>query len=593
MSASRTKNPLSIKALALWIGLGAAPVWAVETESVEQPRPLSTPTEPEARTLAPAAGDRDGAAVEIQELSAPDPNAAGISLAGSPPLGQGMWKTLTADQLADRLSRLPAFERSTVMQMATQAMLLSPSSGPKGGSGEGGAPWYVARLRALNARGDWKNTLELAEFGPDSDPAVAEAAFTARLVSQSPQETCAALTALEAPHEGQFWSQLRIFCQLAAGDMPGAQLALDVLREKGVNDPPFAAAAAKLIDGKAPANPPTPDNAIQAAMWILAAMPATMRAAESENLAVARLAMAAGENDLVKLGGLGAYARRHARYANTWSEDVARAQLSVDQKDDPEDAARKVPVSAGDAIFLQSVAARTVPAAKASAFAAMLQRGQSRGEFPFAATSLRRVASSLPPLPETAWAAPEVTRVLIYNGDVPRAESWLKVLNASSPSDQPAINAIQLYGSVRAATHSPAKAGNVDQALQWLIRTAASPGPNQSLAKARMVREFPILAALGLVIPPDGLWAVDANSPGVALGIDGQALLDDMARAAEQKASGEVILNAALLLNGQGAAAARSQTTAAIVRAFMRVQLRPYAVGLAVEAMLGQGQRGL
>lgn len=593
MSGSPNRKPFLIKVLALGLGLSAA--WAAEPPVGPSPDPATAagPLESQGRTLAPAAGDRGGAAVEIQELTAPDPNAAGILPPGKLPLGQGMWKSLTADELADRLSRLPAFERSTVMQSMTQTMLLSPSSGPKGGSGEGVAPWYVARLRALNARGDWKNTLALAEYGPDSHPDIAEAAFIARLASRPPQEICVALSALDTSHEGQFWSQLRIFCQFAAGDLAGAQLAMDVLREKGVSDLAFSAAAAKLIDGKAPANLPAPDNAIHAAMWQLAALPVTMQAAQSEDLAVAKLASMSGESDLVKLSGLGAYARRYGNDANGWPEDVARAQLSVDQKDDPEEAARKVPVAAGDAIFLQSIAARTVPAAKASAFAAMLQRGQSRGEFPYTAASLARAALSIPPLPETAWAAPEVTRVLIFNREVARAETWLKVLNAASPSDQPAINAIQIYGWVAGGPQNPARAASVDQALQWLVKTAASPGPNQALAKARMVREFPILAALGMVIPPDGLWAVDANSPGVALGIDGPALLDGMARAAGQKASGEVILNAALLLNGQGAAAARSQTTAAIVRALMKAGLRGEAKAMALEAMLGQGQRGL
>lgn len=551
------------------------------------------PGDPSARTLVPAAGDRDGATVEIQELSAPDPNAAGALPAGMKPLGAGMWKSLTAGELNQKLERLPAFERSAVMQTLTRRMLLSPSAGPKGGSGDGVAPWFSARLRALNARGDWDGALGLSEYGPMSDPAVAEASFAASLASRPPVETCASLKELETPHEGQFWSQLRIFCQFVAGDAAGAQLALDVLQEKGVNDPAFAAAAAKLMGDKASPNPNPPETVIQTAMWTLAALPVTIQAARKETPVVSALAAEQGESDLVKLAGLGTLSRFDVSRSRDWLAAVLNTQMAADQKDDPEETAKKLPVAAGDAVYLQSIAARTLPAAKASAFAAMLQRGQSRGEFPYTAKVLARAAVEIAPLPETAWAAPEVTRVLIYNGEVARAESWFKALNPGSPSDQPTINTVQIYGAVKRPSADPMHAADLDKAMQWLVRTASSPGPNQALAKARMVREFPILAALGKVVPPDGAWAVDANGPGVALGIDAPALLDAMAAAAEQGAPGEVILHAAILLNGQGAAAARSQTAAAIVRSLRKVGLRSEADALALEAMLGQGQRGL
>jgi hypothetical protein len=595
MSASRIKKPFPIKALTLWIGWGFAPAWAVEPESLPQPQPLTipAPADPAARTLAPAAGDRDGAAVEIQELSAPDPNAAGALPPGLQPLGASMWKTLTAEDLNARLERLPAFERSAVMQGLTRRMLLSPSAGPKGGSGDGVAAWFATRVRALNARGDWAGAMALADYGPLSDPAVAEAAFTARLAASPREDTCESLKSLETPHEGQFWSQLRIYCQFVGGDTAGAQLALDVLREKGVNDPAFTAAAAKLLDGKAPANPAAPDNAVQAALWRLAAMPLSMHAARNERPEIAALAETAGESDLVKLAGAGLLTRIDVGRAQAWTAAVESAQFAADQKDDPEEAAKPLPPSAGDAVYLRSISARTLPAAKASAFAAMLQRGQARGEFPYTAKLLRRAATEIAPVPETAWAAPEVTRVLIYNGEVARAESWFKALNPGSPSDQPTINAVQIYGVLKQPSSDPGRAANLDKALQWLVKTSAAPGPNQTLAKTRMAREFPVLAALGKVIPPDGLWAVDANSPGVALGIDGPTLLEAMARAADQGAAGEVVLNAAILLNGQGAAAARSQTVAAIVRALKGVGLRREAEALALEAFLGQGQRGL
>jgi hypothetical protein len=322
-------------------------------------------------------------------------------------------------------------------------------------------------------------------------------------------------------------------------------------------------------------------------------MPVGLQTAKSDAPEIAALAAEAGADDLTKLAGLGALTRYDLDRMPQWIAAVGQRSATLDQKDDPEETAKSLPVAAGDAVYVQTIFARTLPAAKASAFAAMLQRGQARGEFPYTAKLLARAAQEIQPLPETAWAAPEVTRVLIYNGDVARAESWFNALSPGSPSDQPTINAVQIHGWVAHPSSDLKRAMDLDKALKWLVQTSAAPGLNQDLAKRRLVREFPVLAAMGMVLPPDGLWAADANSPGVALDIDGPALMEGMARAAEQGAAGEVILNAAILLKGQGVAAARSQTNAAIIRALRKLGMGGEARALAAEALLGAGQRGL
>jgi hypothetical protein len=580
-----------LKALAFLSLAALAPPLVVAHAQEASQTPAGTGQQPVdgARNLAPAAGDRNGADVQIEELSAPDPNAAGALPTGVKPLGAGMWKSIGGAELAARLERLPSFERSPAMQALTDRMLLSPSAGPRDGPRDSAAPWYIARLRALNARGNWTGAIALAEYGPMSDPSVAEIAFTARLASRPIVETCGAFKTVETAHEGQFWSQLRVICQFAEGDAEGAQLALDVLREKNVSDPAFSVAATKLLGGKAQTNTLTPENAIHVAIWRLASLQLPLQAARSERPEIAAFAGTAGENEITALSGLGTLARQNAALAKSWSSAIAKSQLSPDQVDDPEETAKKLPESAGDAVYVKAIGARSMPAAKASAFAAMLQRGQSRGEFPYTAKILAQEAIAIAPLPETAWAAPEVARVLIYNGDVALAENWFKALSPGSPSDQPTINAIQVHGWLRQPNE--ARSAVLDRALRWLIDTAAKPGQNRATAQLRLSREAPILSALGVVLPPDA--PQDGNSPGRTLGIDGPALLDAMARAADQGAAGEVVLNAALLLNGQGAAAARCQTIAAIVRALTRVGLRAEAKTLALEAILGQGQRSL
>jgi hypothetical protein len=547
--------------------------------------------DPATRTLPPPAGGQLGTAVDVQELMAPDPNGAGALPAGVKPLGMGMWKSIGADDLAARLERLPTFERSPTMQSLTQRMLLSPSSGPKEGKRDGLSPWFVARLRALVVRGDWEGTIALAAYGPQKDPSIAEIGLTAQLMAREDDETCATLREVEGAPEGEFWSLLRVYCQFVGGDVEAAQLAIDVLREKGVNDPVFFAASAKLLGGKPPTTPLAPDTVLQGAFLRLAGLPFPLTAAKTDKPEIAGLSAVYGENEMAKLGGLGTLARRQTLPMQEWLSAVASAPVTADQKDDPEDAAAKLPVGAGDALYMRSFAVRTLPAAKASAFAAMLQRGQSRGEFPYTARLLARAALEIAPLPETAWAAPEITRVLVFNGEIARAESWFKALNPGSPSDQPTINAVHVYSWIKQPNEE--RAAKLGRAVLWLAETANKPGPARATAQTRLAREAPILAALGVTLPAAVLNAADLNSPGIALDIDGQALLDSMAQAADQGAAGEVVLNAGLLLRGQGAAAARSQTVAAIIRALNKVGLRPEGKALALEALLGVGQRGL
>ena len=45
-----------------------------------------------------------------------------------------------------------------------------------------------------------------------------------------------------------YWLKMRTFCYLVAGDTQSAQLTLDVMRERAVNDEVFYALAAQMTD---------------------------------------------------------------------------------------------------------------------------------------------------------------------------------------------------------------------------------------------------------------------------------------------------------------------------------------------------------
>ncbi|HAJ46908.1 MAG TPA: hypothetical protein DCL54_10050 [Alphaproteobacteria bacterium] len=565
---------------------GLAPGSAQPPEVEAQPAPVPQPSQ--TRMLAPAAGDRAGSAIEIEDLSAPDPFAVGTLSAGEGGLGANAWAGTEREGLAATLARLPMVERSPVMRDLTRRMLLSQSRGPAGGA-EDSSAWFEARLQALNATGLWNDTLALAARAPSQTPGIARAVIDAKLMLGQEAEACAALSGLATPPEGAAWAKLRIYCQIVGGDLAGADLALDVLRETGETDETFFATATALTQGIKPKNEPNFASALHVVMWARAGYATSPSWGHNAQLAAIVFARKEGAAPAARFEAFGVAARLGQISANDWLTAALREPFKADQKDDPEEAAQKLSVAAGDAVHLQAIRARTLPAAKASAIVALLNRGQARNEFPFTAKTLAADAQALAPLPETAWAAPALARILIYNKNVDRAEQWLKALSAGSPSDQPVINQIQLYGWLRDPT--PARAQRVQGALDWLADTAAKPGPNRALANRRLTHEGPVLAALEVTLPPAASWARDADSPGIALDTDHGAIQQAMEMAAGRGASGEVILNAAILLQGQGAAAARSQVTATVIRALRAVNLKHEAKALALEALLGAADR--
>jgi hypothetical protein len=256
--------------------------------------------------------------------------------------------------------------------------------------------------------------------------------------------------------------------------------------------------------------------------------------------------------------------------------------FTPDQLDDPQDAAAKLTPAAANALFFQAIASRTVPSARATAFAAALQRAESQNRFALFASLSTGIAQQMKPSPETTWLAPSVTRVLLQARRDAAAAAWLPVLN--SPTDEPAANALEMHlGLVRPSAENLAR---MPDALEWLGENALKPGGSKDWLMDRATREIPLLAALGYTIPPDAQWAVSANTAGVApAGIAAEALTA-MTRAAAEGKKGETILNALVALGSGGPARAQAQTVARVVKALIDIGLRDEARAIAIEAVL-------
>jgi hypothetical protein len=256
--------------------------------------------------------------------------------------------------------------------------------------------------------------------------------------------------------------------------------------------------------------------------------------------------------------------------------------FTPDQLDDPEEWAKKLPSARANALYVRSIAARSVPSARAAAFAAAVQRAESQNRFALFATLAAGTAQQMPPSQDTAWLAPNITRVLLYARRDKAAEQWLTVM--TSPTDAAAVNALQIHlGLVRPSTENLAR---MQSALSWLGQNALKPGPAKGWLMERATREVPLLEALGYTIPPDAQWAISANTTGVVpAGAAAEALIA-VGRSSLDGRLGETVLNALVALGPGGPSRAQGQTVSRVVRALIGAGLREEARALAIESVL-------
>jgi len=426
----------------------------------------------------------------------------------------------------------------------------------------------------------------LAAQSARDDSFARQTAAEALLLQGRDGDACSDATSLRQSASEPYWLKLRVLCYILAQDTSAAALTLDVMRERGVQDDAFFSLAGALAEGAAApqvaalpkptglhlallrhANKTAPANL---AAWV----PATALLSQSTDpdvrLTASERAAAAGLLPADQL--------RMAYEAEVFTPD---------QLDDPEEWAAKLSPARVNALYFQAITKRTLPAARAAAFAAALQRAESQNRFALFAQLSDDLALQIQASPQTAWLAPYVERVLLQSGRDKATEQWLIALN--SPSDAPTVNAIQIHLAIaRPTTENIAR---LQGAMTWLGQNALQPGGAKDWLMDRATREIPLLEALGYVVPPDAQWAVSATTAGVVPSGPAAEALIALTRTAQEGRVGETVLNALVAMGPGGPTRAQGQTVARVVKALMAVGLRNEARAIATEAVLGSPMR--
>ena len=560
---------------------GLTPPQVQEDGSEVSPLPPVSPGQREVENVLPAQpGQPRGPQVTVSSLDAIDPAGVGLIDEAGGGLPRDIHAGSTRAAIVMRIARLPSTSVSPVLQSLQRRILLSTTQPPAGETPEGEPSMLAQRLFKLVDGGRIGEAAMLGAQSPRDDRFARQAWVEALLLQGRDADACGDAASLRQSLNDPFWMGLRAYCHLVAGDMDAASLTLDVMRERPGADETFVAVASALANGTKAKIDALPDpKALQVALLRRAALPAPSGLSQ---WLPGRQLILSGADPVARLAVL----ERSARAGLVAVEDLVAAYraaaFSPDQLDDPEAGAAKLDVASGNALFFQGMLARSLPAARAAAFAAALDRADAQNNFPLFARATRQVARQMPVLPETAWLAPHIFRVLLYNGDAKAALQWQAQL--TSPTDTATLNALRIHAAI--VYPSAENTAALPEALAWLGTNAAPGGAGEAWLKARALREVPLLAALGYTIPPEAQWALSAV-PGesVLKGVSGEAARS-MAHSAQQQRKGEAILDVLIALGGDGPSRAPVAIVARAVDALSTIGMRDPARALAGEAIL-------
>jgi hypothetical protein len=572
-----------------------------QSAAPEQPAPdtpdrndtqQAAPADPAAATASDVAqeevlpdqvGKPRGPKVTVSGLAPIDPSAAGLIDQASGGFASTLWSGSPRTAIVTRISQLPAAPTSPAMQGLLRRVLLSSASAPAGETPPDEPGMLAQRLSKLIEGGRTNEAAMLGARSPRDDAFARKAWAEALLLQARDSDACGDETALRESSSEQFWIELRAYCYIIGNNSAAAQLTLDVMRERAISDDTFFALASALTDGTtakvaAISKPAGVHLALLSHAGVappasLAAwLPASGYFQQSQDPALRLVAI-----ERSAAAGLVAPAQL--------AEAYAKEEFTPDQYDDPDAWAPKLTAARTNALYYQLISRRPNPAAKAAAYAEALERADAQNRFALFAQMSRGLSRQIPAVAETAWLAPHVIRVLLYNGDAKQAAAWLALM--SSPTDAAVVNAIRIHAAV--AYPSAENQALMPPALIWLgqngnTATGAKPG-----VTARALREVPILDALGYVIPPEAQWAM-APAGGAATGVTAEAL-SSLTRAVQQRRVGEVVLNALVALGTAGPARSSTQVVARVVDVLTAIGMRDEARAIATEALLGASAR--
>jgi hypothetical protein len=564
------------------------------------PAPTPVPSAPNGGSAAPdttpnGLPPRDNR-IQVQDLTAPDPNATGVIDEAHGGFGSDMWAGATIGVVQKILPMMPAATPWRSLQRLERKLLLSAAAVPIGHAT--GEPLIKLRADRLWALGDVDGLAALLKGLPDPvyTADLRRLQIDAALVQGDTGTACQPNIALRLKDQpDSYAAKLQVFCQFATGRKNEAGLGVDLLREQKLQDPAFFAAADALagvtpgkIDGLS--NP----GAVTLAMVRAAKLPLPEAVAAGPLPAPFLRAIAADpafplETRLVAAERAEAVGIVDAELLRQLFEQVT---FSAQELSGPLSAAGTDKGVRSRALLFRAAQQQTLPAAKVEIIARALSLAGDSPAFFTAARLYAPQIAGLHAAPDLAGFAPTAVRALLAAGRREAVQPWVGVIRGSA--DQSGSVAA-LWPLLRLAGEESGPSIPSGTLAAWRKGRADLPAPAQ---QRRLMVGYSLLTALGDKIPPDdwlALFDAPAFSQAPAVQPAGQgsalrsALWHGLRTSIDDLRLGETVLFALATLGDSGVLTADPTDLYRVVAALHLIGLDGDARALAVEAAIANG----
>ncbi len=568
-----------------------SPVKEPDTPTPATPASSTPEAAPVSQT--PAADTATGGKVEIDTLTAIDPDATGVLSKDQGGFGNDMWQGTSRELVDNLLGKLPLNATSTTMRNLIRRLLLSTAASPKGNGKRGGL--VALRIRLLAAMGDSVGASQMLNSTPrrSQNPDLIRIEADARFLANDNSRACALAAGQVGISDDPYWQKAFIFCQALAGETDKASMGASLLRDLGEDDPAFF----ELLDamsgnGDATIESLANPSPLHLAMARVAKATLPADVISSNNPSILK-AIATSPNAPVELrmeaaeraeatGALPVEALRQLYTSVPFSaEDLANPLSRAETESGP----------LSRALLYRTALIQTVPTAQAEAVARALSLAREGGRYGATVRVFMAALKRIPPSPELLWFAPEALRAFLLSSDTESADAWFGLLNSGAMFEQKASLVLaEMMAVARIAGSANTEEWDEKDFNGWWQRNKEAKERRQRAALL-----FSIFDALGDSVPDkswemllDGPARTTVAMPNPALWYRLQSAVGSVADSIPSRL-GETVLLSLLALGDGGPGQADPVVLHRVIKSLIAVGLETEARSLAVEAAVAAG----
>jgi len=547
-----------------------------------RPPPTQVPAPPPR-----AAPSRSDLPVQVDRLSAVDPDSVGLLGDGDGGLGVDLWRGTSRALAANLIQSLPAPLESAAMRALARRLLLTTATAPNGKPADG--PLLLARARKLTELGIPSASVDLVRAAPAAamDERLAQVEVEGLFFGNDNSGACARVRGID--DKELYWQQALAFCLALAGEGEKAAMIADLLRERGSEAPPSFFALMEAIGGdkNVKVEPSGEPSALALSMMRVANRKLPDPVARSERAAVLRV-VALSPN--AELGTRLMAAERAEALGAITAGELAEIDAAVPFT--PEEMSNATSVAEaqwgprGRALLLRAALAQNAPVARIPILARAFALGREKSEIAAVRRVMAPSLSGIEPSQDTLSVAADAGATLYALGRVKDAGAWYDAVEQAAPGNPDAARA---WTTLWPLSMLAAKPATWDPSIVLRWRNAQAGTGKDDAARVRAATLFALFDALGQNVPAEGWAGLLRDARPVEASLPDPAVWYALDNAARERRRGETVALALLAIGPRGPGAANPLTLSSVIVALVRAGLESDARALALEAAVAQG----